>query len=145
VTDPFAQNDPNDPNPTTRMPLPGELAGTGLPRPSPTPARPAAPVAQAAPTQPPAEPTQPSAAPAVVPPEWPVAAPPAPAWRPVRDDPGRWASVIVGIGLVAVGAWFFAEHTLGLDLPAIRWSQLWPLILIVVGVWVVFGSRRGSR
>ncbi|MEO5884400.1 MAG: DUF5668 domain-containing protein [Candidatus Limnocylindrales bacterium] len=53
--------------------------------------------------------------------------------------------MIVGIVLVTVGAWFFAEHTLGLDLPAIRWSQLWPVILIVVGLWVVFGSRRGSR
>jgi len=53
--------------------------------------------------------------------------------------------MIFGLILLAVGLWFFAEHTLGLDLPTVRWSQLWPLILIFVGVWVLFGARRRAR
>ncbi len=49
--------------------------------------------------------------------------------------------VVLGLGL-----WFFAEHTLGYELPRISWSQLWPITLIVIGLWVVLGSmRRGSR
>ena len=69
-------------------------------------------------------------------------------WEPPRQpgrDPSRTASVILGLVLLAVGLWFFAEHTLGLDLPTIRWSQAWPVFLIVIGGWILFGSmRRGS-
>ncbi|MGK2851439.1 MAG: LiaI-LiaF-like domain-containing protein, partial [Candidatus Limnocylindrales bacterium] len=69
-----------------------------------------------------------------------------PAWHPVRrSDDGRGPSIVFGLILLAIGLWFFAEHTLGLDLPNLRWSQLWPLILIVVGVWVLFGARRRAR
>lgn len=63
--------------------------------------------------------------------------------RPSGD--ARGPSVLFGLILVAVGLWFFAEQTLGLDLPELRWRQLWPLILIVVGAWVLLGARRGSR
>lgn len=63
-----------------------------------------------------------------------------------RSDPGQSASVVFGLVLLAIGGWFFADQTLGLDLPTLRWSQLWPLVLIAVGVWIVLGSmRRGSR
>ena len=70
----------------------------------------------------------------------------APRPRADRSDPGRSASIIFGILVLAVGLWFFADVTLGLELPRVRWSQLWPVILIAIGVWVVLGSvRRGSR
>ena len=72
----------------------------------------------------------------------PVAAPP----RRDDHDRGRTASILFGLVILGVGLWFFAEHTLGLELPRIRWSQVWPLMLIVVGLWVVLGAmRRGSR
>jgi hypothetical protein len=49
--------------------------------------------------------------------------------------------VVLGLGL-----WFFAEHTLGYELPRIRWSEIWPVFLIGIGLWIVLGSmRRGSR
>ena len=51
---------------------------------------------------------------------------PAPTWRSRRDDPGRTGSIIFGVILVAVGLWFFADQTLGLDMPRLRWSELWP-------------------
>lgn len=54
--------------------------------------------------------------------------------------------MLVGVVILAVGLWLFADQTIGLDLPRISWSRLWPLVLIGVGVWVVFGSmRRRSR
>ncbi len=72
--------------------------------------------------------------------------PAGPGRRLDRSDPGQSASVVFGLVLLAIGGWFFADQTLGLDLPTLRWSQLWPLILIAVGVWIVLGSmRRGSR
>jgi hypothetical protein len=78
------------------------------------------------------------------------AAPPTPpvapsAWRDERDH-GRTASILFGLVILGLGLWFFVEHTLGYELPRIRWSQIWPAILIVIGLWVVLGSmRRGSR
>ena len=55
-------------------------------------------------------------------------------------------SVIFGFIILAVGLWFFADHTLGLELPTISWSQLWPLLLIAVGGWIVLGTlRRNDR
>jgi len=74
--------------------------------------------------------------------------PPPDTRRALRDEPdrGRTASILFGLVILGIGLWFFAEHTLGIDLPRIRWSQVWPLILIGVGLWVVLGSmRRGSR
>ncbi|CAN5638978.1 hypothetical protein BH20CHL7_BH20CHL7_06080 [soil metagenome] len=72
--------------------------------------------------------------------------PPADTWRPERhDDTGRMASVVFGLLLLGVGLWFFADRTLGLDLPRISWSQFWPVILIVLGVWIVLGARRRHR
>ena len=66
--------------------------------------------------------------------------------RPARhDDPGRLASLLFGLLLLGIGLWFFADQTLGLDLPRIRWNQFWPLILIVIGLWVLLGSRRRRR
>jgi hypothetical protein len=46
-------------------------------------------------------------------------------------------TVIWGLILIAVGGWFFADHTLGLDMPAIDWGDLWPVILLVIGGAVI--------
>jgi hypothetical protein len=104
---------------------------------SPTP--PAAPVPPpAAPEPPPAAPEPPPAAPE--PPR--ASPPPATAWRPPPSDSGRNASLFFGALLVVIGAWFFATRTLGLDLPDLDWGSLWPLILIAIGAWIVYGALR---
>ncbi len=47
-----------------------------------------------------------------------------------------------GVVLIAVGSWFFAKTTLGLDLPRIPWSELWPLALIGLGGLIVLRAAR---
>ncbi|HEX7346392.1 MAG TPA: DUF5668 domain-containing protein [Candidatus Limnocylindrales bacterium] len=68
--------------------------------------------------------------------------PPAPTWRMRRDDPGRTGTIVFGVILAAIGLWFFADQTLGLEMPRLRWSELWPILLIGLGAWIVFGSLR---
>ena len=58
-----------------------------------------------------------------------------PAWQPPPADHGRAASLIFGVIILVIGLWFFATQTLGLDLPRLDWRQLWPVILIVLGIW----------
>ncbi len=94
------------------------------------------------PSQPPAAPTPPAAAPAAPTPPTPPAPP---AWQPPRSDSGRYASVIFGVILLVIGLWFFAERTLGIDLPSLDWGKLWPLFLIGLGLWVVLGSLGRRR
>ena len=67
--------------------------------------------------------------------------PPAARWR-TRGNDGRWGTIVFGVILVAVGLWFFADQTLGLDMPRLRWSELWPIFIIVLGGWIVLGSMR---
>jgi Domain of unknown function (DUF5668) len=92
------------------------------------PPAPEAPVAPAEPTPTPAPPTP---APA---------APPPPAWQRTAADSGRTGSVVLGVILVAIGLWFFADQTLGLDMPRLDWGDLWPLIIIGIGAWIVLSS-----
>lgn len=99
-----------------------------VPEPPPPPTPPADP--------PPAEPRPTTAT---------TAAPPPPAWRPPPADHGRSVSVVFGLILLAIGGWFFATQTLGLDLPRLDWGQLWPLLLIGAGIWVVWRSMRRAR
>jgi Domain of unknown function (DUF5668) len=112
---------PNDADPTTGFePAPSTAATTATP--------------------PPAAPPAPPISPAVPPPPPPPA--PGPPWGSRRDDPGRTGTIVVGAILVAIGLWFFADQTLGLDMPSLRWSQLWPIFLIGLGVWIAIGSLR---
>ena len=72
--------------------------------------------------------------------------PPAqPAWRPPPADHGRGVSLFFGVILLLIGGWFFATRTLGLDLPRLDWGQLWPVLLIGLGVWIVWRSARRPR
>ena len=70
--------------------------------------------------------------------------PPQPTWRPPADRGGS-ASLIFGVIILVIGLWFFATKTLGLDLPDIEWGTLWPLLLIGLGAWIVFGAMRRNR
>ncbi len=115
--------DDSNPDPTTRMPTPDDtpvVAGT-----------------------PPPEPT--FGGPPATPP--PVA--PSPAWSAPqardRGDGGRIWTLVIGLVVLGLGIWFFLERTLELDLPTIRWSQFWPVILIVIGAAVLLGALRRER
>jgi len=65
--------------------------------------------------------------------------------RPRDGDPGRSATIVFGLIVIAVGLWFFADRTLGLDLPTLNWGSLWPLALIGVGAWILLGAGRRRR
>jgi hypothetical protein len=58
---------------------------------------------------------------------------------------GRTTTVLFGLILVAIGLWFFADRTLGLEMPRLRWSELWPVLLILVGAWILISSMRRRR
>ena len=47
------------------------------------------------------------------------------------------ASRIWGVIVLAIGLWFFADITLGYDMPSIAWRDLWPIALIAIGLVVV--------
>jgi hypothetical protein len=56
-----------------------------------------------------------------------------PAVRETFDFAGR----LWGVVLLAFGLWFFADVTLRMDLPAVAWDDLWPVVLILLGGLVV--------
>jgi Domain of unknown function (DUF5668) len=67
------------------------------------------------------------------------------AGNPVVAQAADTAARVWGLLLIGVGAWFFAEFTLGYDLPDIPWRDVWPLGLIVIGLAVILrGLSRGS-
>jgi hypothetical protein len=57
--------------------------------------------------------------------------------NPAVRETADLASRVWGLILLAFGLWFFADITLKMDLPALAWGDLWPLILIVLGGLVV--------
>jgi hypothetical protein len=65
--------------------------------------------------------------------------------QPRDPDPGRIATVVFGLIVIAIGLWFFLDRTLGFDLPDIDWGGLWPLILIGIGAWILLGAGRRNR
>ncbi len=68
--------------------------------------------------------------------------PPAPSssWRPPRQRDSNVASIVVGLILVGIGVWYFAEQTLGIRMPRIAWRDVWPVVLILLGVIVIVRS-----
>jgi catechol 2,3-dioxygenase-like lactoylglutathione lyase family enzyme len=56
-----------------------------------------------------------------------------PALMRAGDTVGR----VWGLILLAVGLWFFADITLGYDMPSIAWRDLWPIGLIGIGFLVL--------
>ena len=112
--------DPPDSNPTTPYDPPEPASSAVGSPPGPPAAPPVAPADPPPPSQP-----------------WPPAS-----WRSRGDDPGRIGTIVFGAILLVIGLWFFADQTLGLDMPSLRWSQLWPIFLIGLGAWIAIGSMR---
>jgi hypothetical protein len=123
-------------DPTVRTPIPDAPPPSDRPPGASDPTSPIVPPASATPTAAVAAPPPPAAAPP------PPAAPLPSRSRATTDDPGRWGGIIAGLVLVAVGVWFFADQTLGLAMPDVDWGRFWPVILILIGAWIVLGSRR---
>ena len=60
-------------------------------------------------------------------------------------DNRRSTSLIVGVILLAIGLWYFADRTLGLALPRLNWNDLWPIALILLGAWIIAGPYLRRR
>ena len=58
---------------------------------------------------------------------------------------GRTNSWILGVALLAIGLWYFADRTLGLAMPHLNWNQLWPIGLIAMGAWILAGPYHRRR
>lgn len=54
---------------------------------------------------------------------------------PHRD--GR-AGIVVGVGLVLLGAWFLVREYL----PPVNWNLIWPVVLIGIGALILITSSR---
>ncbi len=67
-----------------------------------------------------------------------------PPWFPPeaknRDRGPTLAAVVVGVGLIAIGLYFFLDRTLGVPMPRIQWGTVWPILLIGLGAIVLFRS-----
>jgi phage shock protein C len=55
--------------------------------------------------------------------------------RPHRE--GR-AGLVVGVGLVLLGAWFLVREYL----PPVNWNLIWPVVLIGIGALILITSSR---
>jgi hypothetical protein len=100
------------------------------------------------------DPTSGTSAPTSPPPL--VAAPPPdtpstwrePPWVPPREPARRGPSpvaIVVGLIILAVGVYFFVDRTLGIDLPTIHWSSLWPILLVLVGGLIIIRALGRDR
>ncbi|MFL5727013.1 MAG: hypothetical protein ACJ77F_11810 [Chloroflexota bacterium] len=70
-----------------------------------------------------------------------------PPWIPSRsrsrdraDGRPSLAAVVVGVGLILIGGYWFLDRTLGIAMPRIAWGSLWPVLLILLGVVVIVRS-----
>lgn len=68
--------------------------------------------------------------------------PPEPSPRAQGTDGPRLGSIIVGLAILGIGLWYFADRTLGLNLPDLDASQLWPVAVIALGAWLIVRPNR---
>jgi hypothetical protein len=52
---------------------------------------------------------------------------------------------IWGLVILAAGIWFLADVTLGMDMPSVPWRDLWPVGLILIGLFVVVRGMARTR
>jgi hypothetical protein len=116
-------------------------AGAGSAGSGAVPESPSSPIAPPLPDEPPSADPPPPDPPLRADPDRPTSDWREPPWFPPRErardrGPGLVA-IVVGLGLLAIGIYYFLRQTLGVDIPAIRWSSVWPVILIVIGGLIV--------
>lgn len=54
-----------------------------------------------------------------------------------RRDVG---AIVFGVILLLVGGYYLLQQTLGVDLPTLDWSRIWPVFLLVLGGVIVYRS-----
>lgn len=65
---------------------------------------------------------------------------PAPAAR--NPDAGRNTSIVIGVGLILLGAWFLLDRYLSIR---VDWDLVWPMIVIGLGALLIATAiRRGA-
>jgi hypothetical protein len=64
---------------------------------------------------------------------------------PVVADAALTLTRMWGLIVLAVGVWFFADVTLAMDMPAVPWSDVWPIAIILVGVFIVVRGMTRRR
>ena len=138
-TEPDERIDPPEPSPTPPLnpPPPVDMPGAALAA-AETPEPPVAASTVDAPADNPPADSAPADSPRST--DWRE-----PPWFPPRDkdrsEPkANLAAIVVGLIILAVGVYFFLDRTLGVAMPPVRWSSLWPVILIVVGGLVLIRS-----
>ena len=60
-------------------------------------------------------------------------------------ETGEGLTLLWGAILVVVGVWFLLEQTFEIDLPSVPWDDLWPVLIIAIGGWIIlrgFARRR---
>lgn len=57
-----------------------------------------------------------------------------------RDRRPSPIAIVIGLVLIAIGLYYFVDRTLGINLPGIQWSSVWPIILIVLGGLILVRS-----
>jgi len=58
---------------------------------------------------------------------------------------GDTAARVWGLLVLAVGLWFFADITLGMNMPSVAWRDVWPIALIVLGLAVLLRGVASRR
>ena len=55
---------------------------------------------------------------------------------------GDVAARLWGLVLLAIGLWFLARVTLRVPVPDVAWGELWPVVLIGLGLIVIVSAGR---
>jgi hypothetical protein len=58
---------------------------------------------------------------------------------------GTWFTRFIGLIVIVVGAWLFAEFNLGWDLPALDWNLIWPAALVLLGGLAIASAMTRRR
>lgn len=53
--------------------------------------------------------------------------------------------MILGIFLILIGVVYLLKNLGFIVLPASFWSLLYPLLLVVIGIYLVIGARKGKH
>lgn len=68
---------------------------------------------------------------------------------PAQPDPSRSRrprresnvpTIVVGLIFLAIGGWYFLEQTIGIEMPRIVWREIWPVLLIALGAFMIVRS-----
>ena len=53
--------------------------------------------------------------------------------------------LIFGAILLLVGVYYLLRNTLGFDIPELNWDIIWPIIVILLGIGIVYSVWRSRQ